>query len=113
MQLRKPAFGTQRVWAAAGLAMAAALGLSACDKINSMFNPAPSLKFGPYSEGYQTKPDFAQIESDFPLTIKQAKGDDDEDDYGTIRRYISGTGTIAGGKNRIKIETVNGVVDIW
>jgi hypothetical protein len=67
MQLRKPAFGTQRVWAAAGLAMAAALGLSACDKINSMFNPAPSLKFGPYSEGYQTRPDFAQIESDFPL----------------------------------------------
>jgi len=66
MQLRNSAFGTQRVWAV-GLAMAAALGLSACDRINSMFNPAPSLKFGPYSEGYQTRPDFAQIESDFPL----------------------------------------------
>ena len=67
MQLRNSAFGTQRVWAV-GLAMAAALGLSACDKINSLFNPAPNLKFGAYGENYQTKADFAQIESDFPLT---------------------------------------------
>jgi hypothetical protein len=68
MRLGNLSLGTQRVTPAAWLAIAAALGLSACDKINSMFNPAPNLKFGAYSEGYQTKADFAQIESDFPLT---------------------------------------------
>jgi hypothetical protein len=67
MQRRNHEFG-KRVSPAACLALAAALSLSACEKINSMFNPAPDIKFAPYGEGYQTKTDFAQVEHDFPLT---------------------------------------------
>jgi len=68
MQLRNHGFG-KRVSPAAWLAIAAALSMSACGKLNSMFNPAPNLKFGSYGEGYQTKTDFAQVEHDFPLTL--------------------------------------------
>jgi len=50
--------------AAAWIAVAALLSLSACEKLAG----TPDIKFAPYGEGYQAKIDFAQVESDFPLT---------------------------------------------
>lgn len=47
-----------------------------------------------------------RIISDFPLRQEQ----DENWDYskGTARRYIYGTGTLAGGKSLVRIETING-----
>jgi hypothetical protein len=42
--------------------------LSGCDYIQSMFTPKPDIKFAGYSTDYQSKPDFASIEQNFPLT---------------------------------------------
>jgi hypothetical protein len=45
-------------------ALAAAIMLGACGKEES----APEIKFAPYGQGYAAKPDFAQVEHEFPLT---------------------------------------------
>ena len=48
------------------------------------------------------------IESDFDL--KEERTQNWDDDHGTPRKYIYGTGMIGGGKNKIRIETINGNV---
>ena len=42
--------------------------LAGCDAIDKRFNPPPDLKFAPAGESYQSKPDFASVEFDFPLS---------------------------------------------
>jgi DUF4097 and DUF4098 domain-containing protein YvlB len=49
-----------------------------------------------------------KIISDFPIQLDSTKEWDHH--RGSPRKYIYGTGTIAGGKNRLRIETVNGDV---
>jgi DUF4097 and DUF4098 domain-containing protein YvlB len=49
-----------------------------------------------------------RIISDFDLHEEESR--DWDYDQGTPRRYIYATGSIAGGKNRIRIETINGDV---
>jgi DUF4097 and DUF4098 domain-containing protein YvlB len=49
-----------------------------------------------------------KIISDFPIQLDSTKEWDHS--RGSPRKYIYGTGTIAGGKNRLRIETVNGDV---
>ena len=49
-----------------------------------------------------------RIESDFDLKEERTK--DWDDDYGTPRKFIYGKGEIAGGKNKVRIETINGNV---
>ncbi|MGZ9014677.1 MAG: hypothetical protein ACXW2L_20705 [Burkholderiales bacterium] len=53
-------------------AIAATLSLSGCDWIRDQFKAkAPDVKFGPYTEAYESKPDFAQLEYRFPLTTEE------------------------------------------
>jgi DUF4097 and DUF4098 domain-containing protein YvlB len=51
-----------------------------------------------------------EIESDFPVKIEESE----EWDYssGSPKKYIYGTGRIGDGKNRIKLETINGDIRI-
>ena len=51
-----------------------------------------------------------KIISDFPIKIEK----DDEWDYsnGSARKYVYGTGEVSGGKNNIKIDTINGNIFI-
>ena len=51
-----------------------------------------------------------KIISDFPIKIE--KSGDLEDTGRSDRRYIYGTGEVAGGKNKIRIDTVNGDIII-
>ena len=64
MQSRNHKRFMPRAW----IAVAAVLSLSACDQIKSLFTRTPEIKFAPYSEDYKAKPDFAQLEYEFPLT---------------------------------------------
>jgi hypothetical protein len=54
------AMTTNRLLRIAAVPMVA-LVLGGCDR-------APSVPFAPYGEGYATRPDFAKVEHDFPLT---------------------------------------------
>ena len=47
-----------------------------------------------------------KIMSDFPINIKES------DSWNRSQKYISGTGKVADGKNKIKIETINGNIYI-
>lgn len=49
-----------------------------------------------------------KIISDFD--VKQEETKDWDDNHGSPRKYIYGTGSIAGGKNKVRIRTVNGNV---
>ena len=51
-----------------------------------------------------------KITSDFP--IKQEETTEWDREGGTSRKYIYGTGNVSGGKNRVKIKTVNGNVTL-
>jgi len=51
-----------------------------------------------------------KIISDFPMDVEKS-GDKDYSDR-SARRYIYGTGKVAGGKNKIRIDTVNGDIII-
>jgi DUF4097 and DUF4098 domain-containing protein YvlB len=51
-----------------------------------------------------------QIISDFNLS--QNESTDWEHEHGTPRKYIYGKASVAGGKNKIHIETINGDVSI-
>ena len=51
-----------------------------------------------------------EIICDFPIKIEESESWDYSN--GSPRKYIYGTGTVAGGKNRIKIETTNGNIRI-
>jgi DUF4097 and DUF4098 domain-containing protein YvlB len=48
------------------------------------------------------------IQSDFPLKTEETEEWDDDD--GSPRKYIYGTGTVAGGQHRVRIKTINGNV---
>lgn len=64
------------------------------------------IKMDGFQDGYQ-------IISDFPVeTEVRKRGRDDDDDYWGDGRYsvLRGTGEVNGGKNKIKIRTVNGDV---
>jgi hypothetical protein len=43
------------------------LSLTGCDWLNSVLHRAPNLKFAVAGEPYQSKPDFARVEHDYPL----------------------------------------------
>ena len=60
-----------------------------------------------YTEGHEGQ---YAITSDFPVTQEVSPGW--ERDNGSPRRIIHGTGTVAGGSNRVTIKTVNGNVTI-
>lgn len=47
---------------------AALFALSGCDYIQALFTPKPDIKFATYGTDYQSKPDFAAIEHNHPLT---------------------------------------------
>jgi len=49
-----------------------------------------------------------EIVSDFPLKIEESP--ERESRHGSSRTYLTGNGTIAGGKNRVRIETIDGSV---
>ncbi len=51
-----------------------------------------------------------KIISDFPINIE--KSDDWDRSEGSARRYIYGTGKVKDGKNRIRIDTINGDIII-
>jgi len=53
------------------LAAAAAMPLAGCDAINALRQPTPAIKFAPAGESYGQKPDLAQVEHDFPLTLPE------------------------------------------
>lgn len=55
----------------AGMILALVLALGGCDFIGGLLHPAPAIKFAPYGPDYQAKPDFAQIEYEFPLTLAE------------------------------------------
>lgn len=44
------------------------LSLTGCDYIQTLFTPKPDIKFATYGTDYQSKPDFAAIEHNHPLT---------------------------------------------
>ncbi len=46
----------------------ALVSLTGCDYIQALFTPKPDIKFATYTTDYQSKPDFASIEHNFPLT---------------------------------------------
>jgi hypothetical protein len=47
--------------------LAALLPLAACDYLNSLIHPAPSIKFAESGSSYSSKPDFARVEYLYPL----------------------------------------------
>lgn len=57
--------------AAIGMLLAASLGLASCDYLNSVLHRAPKIGFASYSTAYDSKPDFARVEHDFPLSANE------------------------------------------
>lgn len=54
------------------LLIVAATPLAGCEWISDRFRgKAPEVRFAPYREQYQSKPDFAQVEHQFPLTMEE------------------------------------------
>jgi hypothetical protein len=47
------------------------VSLSGCDKISSLFAGKPDIAFAPYGEDYASKPDFAQVEYEYPIALKE------------------------------------------
>ena len=52
-----------------GATLLASFSLAGCDYINSLFHRAPKLRFADYSQDYASKPDFARIEHELPLSV--------------------------------------------
>ena len=50
------------------LSLATAIALVGCEQ-----KPPAGIKFAPYAAGYASKPDFAQVEHDLPLTAADKK----------------------------------------
>lgn len=53
------------------LPVMAPLLVGGCDRLSAMFAAKPDIKFAPYSTQYQSKPDFAQLENQYPLTTAE------------------------------------------
>jgi hypothetical protein len=45
--------------------------LGGCDRIKSWFAGKPDIAFAPYGDDYASKPDFAQVEYEFPIPLKE------------------------------------------
>lgn len=45
--------------------------LPGCEKISGWFAAKPDIAFAPYGEHYASKPDFAQVEYEFPLALSE------------------------------------------
>lgn len=58
----------KHVAATAGCLSACLLALSGCDWLNAKLHRAPRLSFAESGETHLSKPDFARVEHDFPLT---------------------------------------------
>src|SRR5260221_4842478 len=56
-----------------GMMFALALILGGCDYVGGLLHPAPAIKFAAYGPDYQARPDFAQIEYEFPLGPAELK----------------------------------------
>lgn len=50
------------------ISMVALLTLAGCDLVQSLFVAKPTIKFATFGTDYQSKPDFAAVESKFPLS---------------------------------------------
>ena len=48
-----------------------ALPLSGCDKIGGWFAGKPDIAFASYGDDYASKPDFAQVEYEYPIPLKE------------------------------------------
>jgi len=68
-----------------------------------------SMEFDLEIEMTRRKSDYA-IHCDFPINIEGENGKDTS--WSSRRNYIYGTGSVSGGKNKIKIDTVNGDIYI-
>jgi DUF4097 and DUF4098 domain-containing protein YvlB len=68
-----------------------------------------SMEFDLKIELTRRKGDYT-IHSDFPIDIEGEKGNDSS--WSSRRSYIYGTGSVNGGKNKIKIDTINGDIYI-
>lgn len=68
-----------------------------------------SMEFDLKIEVTRRRDDY-QIHSDFPIDIEGPKGKGSS--WDSRRGYIYGTGTVNGGKNRIRIDTINGDIYI-
>lgn len=53
------------------LLAALALPLAGCDMIGGLFAGKPDIAFAPYGENYASKPDFAQVEYEYPIPLKE------------------------------------------
>ena len=45
--------------------------LTGCEKIGGMLGGKPDIVFAPYGEAYASKPDFAQVEYEHPIPLKE------------------------------------------
>lgn len=45
--------------------------LSGCEKISSLFSGKPDIAFAPYGDAYASKPDFAQVEYEYPISLQE------------------------------------------
>ncbi len=45
--------------------------LPGCERISGWFAAKPDIPFAPYGESYASKPDFAQVEYEFPLALSE------------------------------------------
>lgn len=45
--------------------------LAGCEKISSWFASKPDIAFAPYGDAYASKPDFAQVEYEHPIPLKE------------------------------------------
>lgn len=45
--------------------------LAGCEKISSWFAGKPDIAFAPYGDGDASKPDFAQVEYEYPIPLKE------------------------------------------
>ncbi len=48
-----------------------ALPLSSCDEISGFFAGKPDIAFAPYNAAYDSKPDLAQVEYQYPIALKE------------------------------------------
>jgi len=55
------------------LGLAALAGVGGCDFINAKLHPAPNIRFLDYSTSHASKPDFARVEHELPLSIAELR----------------------------------------
>ena len=63
--------GTAPAKCIAAALLIVASSLTGCDKIGSLFAGKPDIPFAPYGDDYASKPDFAQVEYEYPIALKE------------------------------------------